>query len=308
MNNIRDISPIQQDELQQGVNVLEARRNKMQMFMVLSSIVSVISFVALIFNQSLVYAFFDISNHVQQLHLPVGAVGIEADIGQNPDYFGRLLSWVMWLGLKTTCALVGASVFVHYAQKVQFFKKRMSNFCKRFLVWVIGFIFIWMGITALQSEMVENSHHNEEYTEFIAYDSHISQSDLYRYLQKNAIDPVTQDYLLAQAALLHQPIDKNAALAYSAKLIQAEKQDPQFVGYGVKPEQLWAIQHQLYGKAVTPLAQSAANKVAQADQIAGYSQWIWIVGLFVSLMLMSIFYALTRQFNQRLTRIENRLQ
>lgn len=308
MNDIRDMSPIQQDELQQGVSVLEARRNKMQMFMMLSGVIAVMSFVALVFNQSLVYAFFDISNSVQQLHIPIGAVGIESHLGKNPDYFGRLLSWVMWLGLKIIVALIGASLLVHYAQKIQFFKKRLYNFGKRFLAWIIALMFIWMGVTAIQSEVIETNQHQEDYAEFVEYDTHIAQSDLYQYLQRYSIDPVTQDYLLVQAALLHQPVDKNTALAYVAKLIQAEKQDPQFVAHGFKPEQLWIIQHQLYGKAVTPLAQSAAKKVAKADLIASYSQWIWLSGLVIFLVLMSIFYGLTHQFNRRLVRIENRLQ
>jgi hypothetical protein len=43
-------------------------------------------------------------------------------------------------------------------------------------------------------------------------------------------------------------------------LIREERQDPHFMEYGFKPEQLWIMQQQLYGKAVTPLAQSVQNK------------------------------------------------
>lgn len=308
MNDIRDVSPIQQDHIQQGVEVLQQRRNKMRIYMVLSSIVVMTSLVGLLFNQDLVYAFLGISTSVQQLHVPVSAAEVQQQIGESRNYFGQLLSWVMWFGLKILVAVIGASLFVHYAKKIEFFRRRMQSFLRRCFVWLLSVVLIWSGLSWLQADLNEDGQHTEEYAEFIAYKQHIQHSEIYRYLERSKLEGVVQNYLLAQTALLHQPTDDDTALAYTAKLIQAEKQDSHFLAYGFKPEQLWAMQYQLYGKAVTPLAQTVQQQMTLADRMVNYSQWALLFALAVFSVFAFIFYALTRQFNTRLSRIENRLK
>ena len=306
MNDLYEVSPVQQHELQQGLTVLHARRNKMRLLAVLSGLITVVSLIGLLFNQSLVYAFFDVSNTVQQLHIPLSAVGIENSIGQTADYFGRLLAWIVWFCVTAVVSLVGASLIVHYAKKIKFFQRRLQYFGKRFLAWVICVMLIWMGSGWLKTEIVSDDQ--EEYTEFVSYSNHISQSEIYQYLQRSQIPETAQDYLLAQTALLQKNVDQDTALAYSSKLIEAEKTDPQFLSYGFKPQQLWSIQQQVYGKAVTPLAESVADKIAIADNVKQYTQWLWLAMLAVFISLTVMFYSLLRQFNTRLSRIVQRLQ
>lgn len=308
MNDIRDVSPIQQDQIQHGVEVLQQRRNKMRIYTVLSGIVVLSSLVGLAFNQDLVYAFLGISTEVQQLHIPVSAAEIQQHIGETQNYFGQLLSWVMWFGLKILVALIGASIFVHYVKRIAFFRRRMQSFLRRCFVWLLSVVIIWSGLSWLQADLNEGGQQSEQYAEFVEYKQHIQQSDMYRYLERSNLDEVVHDYLLAQTALLHQPVDDNTALAYTAKLIKAEKQDSNFLMYGFKPEQLWAMQHQLYGKAVTPLAQTVQQQMTFANRIVNYTQWALIVFLTIFAVCAFIFYGLTRQFNTRLSRIENRLR
>src|SRR5690606_40951951 len=73
--------------------------------------------------------------------------------------------------------------------------------------------------------------------------------------------------ILAQTALLHKPQDLSAAKPYVFNLVEAEKQDAKFEQYGFKPEQLWTMQQQIYGQAMTPVAKSVNTQVQQANQL-----------------------------------------
>lgn len=307
MNDVRDMAPVQQHELQQGLSILHTRRNKMRILTVLSAVLMVLSAVAIFFNQSLVYSYFDLADSVKHLHIPISAHEIQDHIGQAPNYFFALISSIFWLALKIVMALIGATIFVVYAKKINFFKKRMHNFGKRFLAWVISFCLIMMASSAIQHQMTEKSHEEEKYLELVEYKNNIQQSEMYQLIQDRQVEPTVADYLLAQTALLNDPADKDTAFAYVTKLITAEQNDPNFLSYGFKPDQIWAMQQQTHHKAVTPFAESIQEKMATADKIAGYSQWLWVI-IFTSFAVFAfIFYGLTRQFNRRITRIENRL-
>lgn len=307
MNDLRDIAPVELTQLKQGLTQLELRRRHMRMYMWLSAILTFVTLVTIFFNQKLVYAFFDIYTVIPQLHVPFTAHSINEYIGHSPNVFGEFFSWVFWLVLNSIISVIAASILIHYARKLSFFKQRLAHFLKRSLIWLLSVVVIWIGLTSVQAVIRADQAEHEQYSEFIAYNSQIEQSKIYQYLQDSTIDNTVKNYLLAQTVLLHQPDDKDTALAYTAKLVQAEKQDRHFIEYGFKPEQLWTMQHQVYGKAVTPLAQSIQTKVSNAQQLAGYSQWLLIGILAVSASFSLIFYLLTAQFNRRIDRISNRL-
>ena len=98
------------------------------------------------------------------------------------------------------------------------------------------------------------------------------------------------------------------AVAYTAKLIQAERKDPHFLEYGLKPEQLWSMQYQLYGQAVTPLAQSVEPLVAKASRWSSVLNYVLYALIAVSVLISGIFYFLSRGLKKRLVRISQKLQ
>ena len=308
MNDVRDIAPLKQHELQQGVTTLHARRNKMRLLTMSSATLMVLGGFALFFNQSLVYSYFDLSTVVQQLHIPMSAGQLQQYLGQQPDYFGRLLTWVLWSASKVAIALVGATLFVIYAQKINFFKVRMHNFGKRFLAWIIAFMLLIGGISAVQNDVMDDEHQAEEYAELVEYRSNIQDSELYTLTQQSQLPATVEAYLLAQTALLHDPVDQDVALAYVTKLVEAERDDAKFLSYGFKPQQIWAMQQQIYGKAVTPFAESVHKNQQVADKIVSYSQVLWLIIVASFAVLAFIFYGLMQQFNRRIGRIEQGLQ
>ena len=98
------------------------------------------------------------------------------------------------------------------------------------------------------------------------------------------------------------------ALAYLSKLAKIEKNDTsQMVTYGFKPEQLWMMQHQIYGKAVTPFAETVQNQVNEANRIVQIMQLILIALIISFAVLMMIFYLLNWRLSKRLGRIEQQL-
>ncbi|MFC4952953.1 hypothetical protein [Acinetobacter puyangensis] len=307
MKNVQNVAPVNQTELLSGLSQLKSRRNRMRTYMVLSVTMIIMSLVALFFNQQLIYSFYDISPAVQQLHVPVTAYDVQRRIGDNPDIFGNLLSWVLWLGLKFSCALIGASLFIYYAKKITWFRQKIKGFVKHILAWLISSILIWIGLSWVQSEIIPKDRQEARYQEVVEYDNNIQQSRIYRYIAASQLSEPVQDYLLVQTALLHRPIDKNVALAYSTRLIQEENRHQNFAEYGFKPEQLWAIQQQIYGKAITPQAKTVQAKVDQANKISHYSQMILSVFLISFAVFALLFYILNRQFNQRIHRIDQQL-
>ena len=117
-----------------------------------------------------------------------------------------------------------------------------------------------------------------------------------------------KSYLLAQTALLHHPADRAAAIPQVQALIQAEKNDPQFLEYGFKPEQLWTMQHQLFQKTMTPMAQSVSKQAAQAELLNSTLRWVLMFVIALATLLSLILYALARQIKNRTVRIEQRIQ
>lgn len=104
--------------------------------------------------------------------------------------------------------------------------------------------------------------------------------------------------MLAQVALLHQPIDRKTANVYVNQLIVAEKNNPiQFKQYDFKPEQLWVMQQQLYGKSITSITQPLDSRAQQAERFQIVN--VILLGLIVLVVALStILYVLAKQIEK----------
>ena len=305
MDNFTPVPQI--DQLQLGQ--LRKRRNRMRMYMVFSVVIAIMSLIALIFNPQLIYRLFEISPTLQQLHIPAAAEMIRQKVGEQNDYFGNLLGWLFWLGFKPLAAFIGAFVVVIYAKRWRFFQIRMLGFGKKVLAWLISFILIWSGLAWLQAEIRDSDDIQEQSAKIIQYKQDISQSQMYTYVQRSQLAEPVKDYLLAQTALLQKPADTTTAKYYVDKLIEYENNHPTFqVQYDIDKHQLWAMQQQIYGKAVTPLAQSVQDAIPMIDKVMAYSRWLFMIATIIFGFFTVIFYGLTRQFSKRLERIHTQLR
>lgn len=283
--------------------LLKKRQHRVSLFSTVAVMICIISLIVSFTQTNLVYSFFGLGQQINQLHIPV-AINDGLLSHSQPDYFLSLLSWLGWLILKIFTAFFGAFIFVRILKKFKFFQWRFKSFILRFVAWLIGFILIWSGLTYLQYD--SKSEDNQVYAELIAYDQNIQQSQIARDLRNSDVPDAVKDYLLAQTALLHRPIDKDAALPYVSGLIRAERVDPNFIEYGFKPEQLWIIQQQMYGKSITPLAQSVQLQANQAQKLSEMIK-IFCFGLsFAALLIAILSYGLAMNLKNRTLRIEQK--
>ncbi|WP_151981071.1 hypothetical protein [Acinetobacter guerrae] len=295
--------PMNVQSIESRLSQLKKRQHRVMLLSLSATVIFIVALVASFTQQTLVFSFFDLSQHVEQLHIPV-AMGDHLLIHQQPDYFTSLLSWFGWLILKLFVSFFGAFIFVRILKKFKFFQVRFRSLILRFVAWLIGFILIWAGLTYLQYDT--KSDETKAVAKLVDYDKTIQQSQIALELKDADTPDVVKDYLLAQTALLHRPVDKDTALPYLTYLVAAERQDPHFMEYGFKPEQLWTMQHQVYGKAVTPLAQSVQK---QADQAQKLSEMVKLLCWGLSLLAASIalmFYALALNLKNRAFRIEQK--
>ena len=292
-------------QIESGVVALKKRQRNLMLLGITSSTVFIASVVALFLQHDFVYSFFGISTELKQLHMPMRVDANLAELGQHTDYFTNLLSWFGWLILKLFFSFVGAFFVIHFLKKIRFFYTRFQSFILKFVGWLVAFIVLWSGLTFLQYDLNDGS--NNAYSEAIQYDKNIQQSELAQYLQQTNLDDPVKAYLLAQAALLHKPVDKDAAIPQVLALVKAEKTDPHFIEYGFKPEQLWTMQHQLYGKTLTPMAQSVSKQVSQAEQMSGLVNIFIIAMLILSAILSLILFFLSQSLKGRVLRVEQRI-
>lgn len=293
-------------EIEQGVVALKNRQHRLMLLGVTTTTITIVSIISLFLHQELVFGFFGLSTEVQQLHLPVSVDANLASLGDSPDYFLNLLSWFGWLILKLFASFIGAFFVVHFLKKIRYFYVKFQSFVQKFVGWLIAFILIWSGLTYWQHEL--NGDHDDAYQKVVYYDSNINDSEMARYLSETEeVAAPVKSYLLAQTALLHNPADLSAARPHVSRLIQAEKNDRDFEEYGFKPEQLWIMQQQVYGKTMTPLAETVVLQVQQASRLESWVKiLIWIV-LSVSVVLSLIFYGLANIIKKRSLRIEQRI-
>ena len=297
--------PVQVQQIETGITVLKRRQKKLMFSSIGMSIIFIVSLFTLFVQQDIVLSLFGLSQQVEQLHLPYSIDANLRDFLDQPDYLLNLFSWFGWLVLKVIVAFTGAFIIVSILKKFRFFLIRFQSFVLKFVAWLVAFIILWSGLTYLQYELKDDEA--KQYQAFVHYDKNIQQSDIYQYLQRSNNPEPVQSYVLAQTALLHKPVDRDVAIAYVSKLVQSERTDPHFLEYGFKPEQIWSMQHQLYGKSVSPIAIGVESQVVKANRWAEISQFI-VAGMVVLSFIVSLFlYLLASRLKKRLVRISQQL-
>lgn len=296
---------VKPQDIKQGVIALKRRQRNLMLLGLTTSTVFIASLISLFFQQELVYGFFGLSTEVQQLHLPVSVDAALASIGDSPDYFFSLLSWIGWLIIKFFSSFIGAFIVISLMKKLRFFYVRFQSFVLKFVAWLIAFILIWSGLTYWQHDL--RNDQDDAYQQVVYYDSNINDSEIARYLADSEIAAPVKSYLLAQTALLHKPVDLSAARPYVAQVVEAEKKDAKFEQYGFKPEQIWTMQQQVYGKSLTPVAQSVERQAQQADEVTKIVNIVIIGIAILSALLSLILFLLAHSIKGRSLRIEQRI-
>lgn len=292
-------------QIESGIVLLKKRQRNLMLLCLSSSSIFIASVVALFLQHDLVYSFFGIVTELKQFHMPLSVNADLAAAGQQSDYFSNLMSWFGCLILKLFASFIGAFFVIHFLKKIRFFYLRFQSFILKFVGWLIAFILLWSGLSYWQYDL--NKDERDGYAQIVKYDKNIQQSQLAQQLQRTKLASPVEAYLLAQAALLHKPVDKDAAIPQVLALVKAEKTDPQFIEYGFKPEQLWTMQHQLYGKSLTPLAASVAKQVDQAEKLSQVVNIFILIILSLSAILTVILFLLSQHLKNRALRVEQRL-
>jgi hypothetical protein len=296
---------VRPQQIEAGLVTLKKRQRNVVLLGITTSVFLIASVIGLFVQQDFVYGFFGLTTQVEQLHLPSSIDAQLMDFGQQPDYFVNLLSWFGWLFLKLFVAFIGSFFVIHLLRKIRFFQIRFQSFVLKFVGWIIAFIVLWGGLTYVQYDL--KSDHAGEYQQLVHYDKNIQESEISHYLKASEIATPVKNYLLAQTALLHQPADRATAIPYVQALIQAEQQDPQFLSYGFKPEQLWSMQNQLFDKTITPMAQSVSQQVAQAKVLSTVVYWALLFAIALFLVMSLLLFVLSSNLKNRIQRIGQHL-
>ena len=298
--------PVQIQQIETGLHVLQRRRNHIMVMAIVSCTALIFSAISLYVQQDFIYQWFGVSEQIRQLHIPFAVDGDLKAFLHQPDYVWNLLSWFGWLFLKMVVSFIGAFISISFLKRIKFFRIRFQSFILKFIGWLIAFIVLWSGLTYVQYDLRDDE--DNQVQKMIEYKDNIQQSQLYDYLQKTETKPTVQAYLLAQAALMHGKSDRDVALAYNTQLVQAERTDPHFLEYGFKAEQLWAIQHQLYGKSETPIAKSFDAVVNRAQVWSDRVKSILIVITTIFAVLSVILYFLSQRLAARIQRIGEQMK
>lgn len=304
----RSLSPIDDFSVQpidQRLDVLKKRQRHLMIWFILTCTLVVVTVASLVWQKEFIYRFFDLSTHVQALDLPYHVQEL-VPFKQPVDYFFNLLSWFGWLFLKIFVSLIGAFVLVGWVKKFKFFQQRFQAWSQRILAWVIAFILLWSGLSYLQYNWKDETE--QAYQQWMSYQNNIVESQIAQDLQQANISANEKAYVLAQVALLHQPVDRNTANVYVNQLISSEKSNPvQFKQYDFKPEQLWVMQQQLYGKSITSITQPLDLRAQQAERISQIVKVILSGLMIVAVALSTVLYVLAKNFKNRRVRIIQKL-
>ncbi|MEG1399605.1 MAG: hypothetical protein RR282_06625 [Acinetobacter sp.] len=302
------MSPIDDFSVQpidQRLDVLKKRQRHLMIWFILTCTLVVVTVASLVWQKEFIYRFFDLSTHVQALDLPYHVQEL-VPFKQPVDYFFNLLSWFGWLFLKIFVSLIGAFVLVGWVKKFKFFQQRFQAWSQRILAWVIAFILLWSGLSYLQYNWKDETE--QAYQQWMSYQNNIVESQIAQDLQQANISANEKAYVLAQVALLHQPVDRNTANIYVNQLISSEKSNPvQFKQYDFKPEQLWVMQQQLYGKSITSITQPLDLRAQQAERISQIVKLISWGLIVLAVALSTVLYVLAKNFKNRRVRIIQKL-
>ncbi len=291
--------------LESGVKLLKKRQRNLMLLGITSTSILLVSVMGLFVQQDFVYSFFGLSTQVEQLHIPSSVGESLTSFGNQSDYFVNLLSWFGWLFLKIFASFIGAFLTIHVLRKIKFFSIRFQSFVLKFVGWLVAFIVIWSGLTYVQYDLRDD--HHQEYQQLVRYDKNIQDSALAQELRNAEIAPAVKSYLLAQTAMLHRPIDRATAIPQVRVLVQAEKNDPHFLDYGFKPEQLWTMQNQLFNQTLTPMAESVSKQVAQAEILNRVVYWALLFIIVVTALITMAMFILASRIKSRVIRIEQRI-
>ena len=302
MSPIDDLSV---QPIDQRLDILKKRQRHLMIWFFLTSTFGVVIIASLFLQKEFIYRFFDLSVHVQALDLPYHVQEL-VPFKQPVDYFFNLLSWFGWLFLKILVSFIGAFLLVSWAKKLRFFQRRFQVWTQRILAWVIAFILLWSGLSYLQYDWKDET--KQAYQQWMSYENNIVESQIAQDLKQANISSTEKAYVLAQVALLHQPVDRKTANVYVNQLIFAEKNNPvQFKEYDFKPEQLWVMQQQLYGKSITALTQPLDLRAQQAERVSQIVNVVlWGMILLVA-ALSAILYILAKHLKNRRVRITQKL-
>ena len=302
------MSPIDDFSVQpidQRLDVLKKRQRHLMIWFILTCTLVVVTVASLVWQKEFIYRFFDLSTHVQALDLPYHVQEL-VPFKQPVDYFFNLLSWFGWLFLKIFVSLIGAFLLVGWVKKFKFFQQRFQAWSQRILAWVIAFILLWSGLSYLQYNWKDETE--QAYQQWMSYQNNIVESQIAQDLQQANISANEKAYILAQVALLHQPVDRNTANIYVNQLISSEKSNPvQFKQYDFKPEQLWVMQQQLYGKSITSITQPLDLRAQQAERISQIVKLILWGLIVLAVALSTVLYVLAKNFKNRRVRIIQKL-
>ena len=302
MSPIDDLSV---QPIDQRLDVLKKRQRNLMIWFFLTSTLAVIIIASLFLQKEFIYRFFDLSVHVQALDLPYHVQEL-VPFKQPVDYFFNLLSWFGWLFLKIFVSFIGAFLLVSWMKKFKFFQQRFQAWTQRILAWVISFILLWSGLSYIQYDWKDETE--QAYQQWMSYENNIVESQIAQDLQQANISSTEKAYVLAQVALLHQPVDRKTANVYVNQLIFAEKNNPvQFKEYDFKPEQLWVMQQQLYGKSITALTQPLDLRAQQAERVSQIVNVVLWGMIFLVAALSAILYILAKHLKNRRVRITQKL-
>ena len=302
MSPIDDLSV---QPIDQRLDILKKRQRHLMIWFFLTSTLAVVIIASLFLQKEFIYRFFDLSVHVQALDLPYHVQEL-VPFKQPVDYFFNLLSWFGWLFLKILVSFIGAFLLVSWMKKFKFFQQRFQAWTQRILAWVISFILLWSGLSYIQYDWKDET--NQAYQQWMSYENNIVESQIAQDLKQANISSTEKAYVLAQVALLHQPVDRKTANVYVNQLIFAEKNNPvQFKEYDFKPEQLWVMQQQLYGKSITALTQPLDLRAQQAERVSQIVNVVLWGMIFLVAALSAILYILAKHLKNRRVRITQKL-
>lgn len=300
-----DKSPVPNSDFSLRLTHLKRRQQHTMWVCFAALSILALSTFAVFMQSEFIYRFWGLSQTVQQLHIPASVDLNALDSAQITDYFSRLLSWVGWLILKICVGFLGAFISIKILKRFHFFRIRLKSLVLKFVAWLISFILIWSLLSYVQYQ--QNQAVQQPYQALLNYDQNIQESSLAQYTVQAQLAPPVADYLLAQAALLHRPIDQAAASRYLHSLTQAEQRQADFISYGFKPEQLWSMQQQVYRKSMTPLAQQVDRQALKAQRVSSVVAWILYICMTFSALLAGISYLLAKQLQRRRLRIDSML-
>ena len=291
--------------IDQRLVVLKKRQRHLMIWFFLSSALVLMTITALFFQKEFVYRFFDLSMHIQSLDLPYHVQDL-IPFKQPVDYFFNLLSWFGWLFIKIFVAFIGAFLLLRWAKKLNFFRQRFQAWTLRVVAWIIAFTLLWSGMSYIQYDWQDETE--KAYQQWMSYKNNIIESQIVQDLNQSNASATEKAYVLAQVALLHDPIDRKTANIYVNQLINAERNNPaQFQKYDFKPEQLWVMQQQLYGKSITLMTQPLDLRAQQAERIAQIVNVVLWGLLLVTIAISTVLYFLASHLKSRRNRIAHQL-